>query len=76
MDDHTRDDTVGPPPAGEPTGWLPEENRWKHGTLRRATIHGVRLYNSGEFHESHDCFEDVWPGVNSLYQSIGNKNYQ
>jgi hypothetical protein len=76
MDDHTRDDTVGPPPAGEPTGWLPEENRWKHGTLRRATIHGVRLYNSGEFHESHDCFEDVWPGVNNLYRSIGTKNYQ
>jgi predicted metal-dependent hydrolase len=20
----------------------------------------VRLYNSGEFHESHDCFEDEW----------------
>jgi predicted metal-dependent hydrolase len=23
-------------------------------------IHGVRLYNSGEYHESHDCFEDEW----------------
>jgi len=23
-------------------------------------VHGVRLYNVGEFHESHDCFEDEW----------------
>jgi predicted metal-dependent hydrolase len=23
-------------------------------------VHGVRLYNSGEFHESHDCFEAEW----------------
>ena len=23
-------------------------------------IHGVRLYNSGAFHESHDCFEAEW----------------
>jgi len=60
MDDHTRDDSVAPPAAGEPTGWLPAENRWKHGTLRRATVHGVRLYNAGEFHESHDCFESEW----------------
>jgi hypothetical protein len=60
MDDHTRDDSVEPPAAGEPAGWLPTEQRWEHGTLRRATIHGVRLYNSGEFHESHDCFEDEW----------------
>ena len=60
MDGHTRDDSVGPPAAGSPTGWLPEERRWEHGTLRRATIHGVRLYNAGAFHESHDCFEDEW----------------
>ena len=61
MDEHTRDSTVGPPPAGQaPTGWLPENGRWEHGTLRRATIHGVALYNSGAFHESHDCFEDEW----------------
>ncbi|WP_247001024.1 DUF309 domain-containing protein [Halosolutus gelatinilyticus] len=59
MDDHTRDPTV-PAPAGDPTGWLPTEDRWEHGTLRRAVIHGVRLFNSGEYHESHDCFEDEW----------------
>jgi predicted metal-dependent hydrolase len=23
-------------------------------------VHGVRLYNSGEYHESHDCFEAEW----------------
>ena len=61
MDDHTRDPTVDPPPPGQnPTGWLPEENRWEHDTLRRAVIHGVRLFNSGEYHDSHDCFEDEW----------------
>jgi len=59
MDEHTRDPTVGPP-AGNPTGWLPEEDRWEHGTLRRAVIHGVRLYNDGAYHEAHDCFEDEW----------------
>jgi predicted metal-dependent hydrolase len=60
MDEHTRDDSVGPPVRGSPTGWRPTENRWEHGTLRRATLHGVRLYNVGEYHESHDCFEDEW----------------
>ena len=63
MDDHTRDDTVGPPVSGTPTGWDAERgpsNGWKHGTLRRATIHGVRLFNSGAYHASHDCFEDEW----------------
>ncbi|WP_232685954.1 DUF309 domain-containing protein [Halobacterium zhouii] len=60
MDDHTRDDSVGPPADGNPTGWLPERARWEHGTLRKAVGHGVRLYNSGEFHESHDCFEAEW----------------
>ena len=59
MDEHTRDPTVDPP-AGTPTGWLPEEGRWEHGTLRRAVLHGVRLYNAGEYHESHDCFEAEW----------------
>lgn len=59
MDEHTRDPTVDAP-SGNPTGWLPEEGRWEHDTLRRATVHGVRLYNSGEFHESHDCFEAEW----------------
>ncbi|MFB6296727.1 MAG: DUF309 domain-containing protein [Halobacteriales archaeon] len=60
MADHTRDDTVAPPSSGTPTGWLPDAGRWEHGTLRRATVHGVRLYNAGAFHESHDCFEVEW----------------
>ena len=59
MDEHTRDPTVEPP-KGTPTGWVESEERWEHGTLRRATIHGVRLFNDGAFHESHDCFEDEW----------------
>ncbi|MFC7154321.1 DUF309 domain-containing protein [Halomarina halobia] len=59
MDDHTRDPTVGPPRRGSPTGWR-DDGRWEHATLRRATVHGVRLYNSGAYHESHDCFEDQW----------------
>jgi len=58
MDDHTRDASVGPP-SGNPSGWRPD-GQWEHATLRRAVVHGVRLYNSGEFHESHDCFEDEW----------------
>jgi len=33
---------------------------WEHATLRRATEHGVRLFNAGEYHESHDCFESEW----------------
>ena len=63
MDDHTRDDTVGPPPSGAPTGWdagRGPSNGWEHGTLRRAVVHGVRLYNAGAFHEAHDCFESEW----------------
>jgi len=59
VDEHTRDDSVGPP-AGDPTGWNAGERRWEHATLRRATVHGVRLYNAGAYHESHDCFEDEW----------------
>jgi predicted metal-dependent hydrolase len=70
MDDHTRDRTVDPP-AGDPTGWHPDEphpaasdarvgGHWEHATLRRAVVHGVRLYNASEFHESHDCFEHEW----------------
>jgi predicted metal-dependent hydrolase len=58
MDEHTRDPTVGPP-AGTPTGWR-DDGRWEHATLRRALVHGVRLYNAGSFHQSHDCFEDEW----------------
>lgn len=60
MDDHTSDDTVGPPSVGNPTGWCPDPGRWEHDTLRRATVHGVRLYNAGAYHESHDCFEAEW----------------
>ncbi|WP_255195772.1 DUF309 domain-containing protein [Halorarius litoreus] len=62
MDEHTSDPDVPPPTRGEPTGWLGvgTTSGWEHATLRRATVHGVRLYNSGEYHESHDCFEDEW----------------
>jgi hypothetical protein len=58
MDEHTRDPSVGPP-DGDPAGWR-ADGRWEHATLRRATEHGVRLYNAGAYHESHDCFEDEW----------------
>ncbi|QCW02116.1 DUF309 domain-containing protein [Natrinema pallidum] len=63
MDEHTRDYTVGPPTEGNPTGWRrgrPESNGWEHGTLRRAVVHGVALFNARAFHESHDCFEAEW----------------
>jgi len=63
MDEHTRDHTVGPPTRGDPTGWREgrvASNGWEHGTLRKAVVHGVRLYNSGAYHESHDCFEAEW----------------
>ena len=61
MDEHTSDPTVAPPPgSAAPSGWLPEAERWEHATLREATVHGVRLYNAGAFHESHDCFELEW----------------
>jgi len=59
MDEHTRDPAVDPPRAGDPTGWR-ADGRWEHATCRRATVHGVRLFNSGEYHDSHDCFEDEW----------------
>ena len=61
VDEHTRDSTVAPPPGdAQPTGWLPQEGRWEHDTLRRAICHGVRLYNDGAYHEAHDCFELEW----------------
>jgi predicted metal-dependent hydrolase len=60
MDDHTRAPDVLPPAAGTPTGWDPTAEHWEHATLRRALVHGVRLFNAGDFHESHDCFEDEW----------------
>ncbi len=59
MDEHTRDPGVAPP-LGNPTGWREDVRQWEHATLRRAVEHGVRLYNSGEYHESHDCFEHEW----------------
>ncbi|OIB56462.1 DUF309 domain-containing protein [Natrialba sp. SSL1] len=71
MDEHTNDPSVGPP-ANEPTGWVPAADNtrggdsnsngghWEHATLRRATRHGVRLFNDGAYHESHDCFELEW----------------
>ena len=60
MNDHTDDSTVEPPQSGTPTGWDPDTEAWEHATLRRATVHGVRLYNAGAFHEAHDCFETEW----------------
>lgn len=59
MDEHTRDPSVAPP-LGDPTGWRTEARAWEHATLRRAVEHGVRLFNAGDYHESHDCFEDEW----------------
>ncbi|ELY57484.1 DUF309 domain-containing protein [Natronolimnohabitans innermongolicus] len=60
MDDHTSDPTVPPPDRGSPTGWNRDDGRWEHATLRRATVHGVRLFNTDAYHESHDCFELEW----------------
>lgn len=68
MDDHTRASDVPPPATGEPTGWNSAAERWEHATLRRAVVHGVRLFNAGDYHASHDCFEDVWLGVNNPYR--------
>ncbi|GAB3418354.1 DUF309 domain-containing protein [Haloparvum alkalitolerans] len=59
MDDHTRDPGVAPP-LGDPSGWRADDRVWEHATLRRATEHGVRLFNAGEYHAAHDCFEDEW----------------
>ncbi|AAG19720.1 MULTISPECIES: DUF309 domain-containing protein [Halobacterium] len=59
MDDHTRAPGVAPP-LGDPTGWLTDRRVWEHATLRRAVEHGVRLFNSGDYHEAHDCFEVEW----------------
>ncbi len=59
MDEHTRDPSVAPP-LGDPTGWRTVDHHWEHATLRRAVEHGVRLFNDGAYHESHDCFEDEW----------------
>jgi len=68
VDEHTTDNDVPPPIRGQPTGWRADAGRWEHDTLRRATVHGVRLFNAGDYHESHDCFENVWPSVNKSYR--------
>lgn len=63
MDKHTQDPDVSPPISGDPAGWRRDRmisNGWKHGTLRRAVIHGVRLYNSDAFHAAETCFELEW----------------
>lgn len=60
MTDHTTDPSVAPPREGNPTGWDPATGSWDHATLRRAVGHGIRLFNDGAFHESHDCFEAEW----------------
>jgi predicted metal-dependent hydrolase len=61
VDEHTTDPSVpGPPADRRPTGWRPADRRWEHDTLRRATVHGVCLYNDGAYHEAHDCFEAEW----------------
>jgi predicted metal-dependent hydrolase len=61
MDEHTRDPSVDPPPGDRtPTGWDAAAGRWEHATLRRAVDHGVRLFNDGEYHGAHDCFEAEW----------------
>jgi len=57
---HTQVDGVAPPDSGDPSGWLGGAGQWEHPTLRRAVVHGVRLYNGGEHHESADCFEHEW----------------
>jgi hypothetical protein len=66
MDEDTRDPSVDPP-RGDPTGWR-GDGQWEHATLRRATEHGVRLYNSAAFHESHNCFEKLWPSITKSYR--------
>jgi hypothetical protein len=73
MDDHTRDPTVAPPRDDRwPTRWLPDEGRWVYDTLRRATRHGVVLYNADDYHAAHDYFEPGWPtGTKPYCQGSG-----
>lgn len=60
MNDHTTDPTVKPPATGNPPGWHPETEEWEHATLRRAVVNGIHLFNSAEYHASHDEFEEEW----------------
>ncbi len=61
MEEHTNDPSVAAPPDGRsPPGWDCTRECWEHATLRRATVHGVRLFNDRAYHESHDCFELEW----------------
>lgn len=71
VDEHTTDPDVPPPTRGQPTGFLPETGRWEHDTLRRATVHGIRLFNTAQYHESHDCFEI---GFGRVYRSNGHSS--
>lgn len=41
-------------------GWDVEAAAWEHATLRRAVVHGIRLFNDSAYHEAHDCFEAEW----------------
>ena len=63
VDDRTRDPSVDPSARGTPTGWT-DDGR-ERVTSRRATVHGVRSFDSGAYHESHDCFEDEWDDYGS-----------
>ncbi|WP_435096436.1 hypothetical protein [Halorubrum sp. N11] len=85
MDGHTRDPGVAPPlgdpagwhAAGEGAAADGKPNadtriaggHWEHATLRRATEHGVRLFNAGAYHKSHDC-----SSVNDIYRGAGARN--
>ena len=58
---HAVDDGSDRSDGAESAGGAPlAGGYWEHATLRRATEHGVRLFNDGAYHESHDCFEDEW----------------
>lgn len=60
MDEHTRDPTVNPPPPNQsPTGWR-HDDQWEHATLRKATLHGIALFNAERYLDAHDCFEAEW----------------
>lgn len=60
MSEHTNRADVSPPSNPQTSGWNTAEQQWEHPTLRKATVHGIRLYNVSEYHESHDCFEYEW----------------
>lgn len=60
VDEHTRDPSVNPPTTTTaPTGWR-NDSQWEHATLRKATLHGIELFNAQRYIDSHDCFETEW----------------